>query len=151
MTMTTETWAIPDPSLQPEFYADVPSKRLMAWVVDVVLIGALVLVLVPFTAFIGLFFLPLMFLVISFLYRWSTLASGSATWGMRLLAIELRDGNGDRLDGGTAFLHTLGYSVSIAFPLLQVVSVGLMLTGSRAQGLTDNVLGTVAINRRAGH
>ena len=115
------------------------------------LIGALVLVLVPFTAFIGLFFLPLMFLVISFLYRWSTLASGSATWGMRLLAIELRDGNGDRLDGGTAFLHTLGYSVSIAFPLLQVVSVGLMLTGSRAQGLTDNVLGTVAINRRAGH
>ena len=48
-----------------------------------------------------------------------------------------------------AFLHTLGYTVSIGMPLLQVISIVLMLTTERAQGLSDHVLGTVALNRRA--
>ena len=146
----TQTWSIPDPYHQPEFYADVPLKRLLAWVVDCLLVALLVMVIVPFTAFVGLFFLPALFLVLSFIYRWITLAGGSATWGMRLMAIELRDGYGRRFDAQMAFFHTLGYSVSIAFPVLQIISVVLMVTGSRAQGLTDNMLGTVAINRRAG-
>ncbi|WP_136635400.1 RDD family protein [Pseudooceanicola onchidii] len=146
----TDTWSLPDPYHQPEFYADVPVKRLLAWVVDAVLIGLLVAVIIPFTAFIGLFFLPVLFLILGFLYRWTTIANGSATWGMRLMAIELRDGYGRRLDAGMAFMHTLGYTISLAFPILQVISIGLMLTGARKQGLTDNVFGTVAINRRAG-
>jgi hypothetical protein len=33
---------------------------------------------------------------------------------------------------------------------LQVASVVLMLTSRRGQGLSDHVLGTVALNRRAG-
>ncbi|EAQ03355.1 RDD family protein [Pseudooceanicola batsensis HTCC2597] len=147
----TDTWSIPDPEFQPEFYADIPVKRLLAWVVDCVLIALVVLIVLPFTAFTGLFFLPFLYLVIGFLYRWMTLAGGSATWGMRLMAVEMRDGHGRRFDSMTAFLHTMGYSISLAFPILQVISVVMMLAGSRAQGLTDNVLGTVAINRRAGH
>lgn len=147
----TETWSIPDPHHQPEFYADVPVKRLLAWIVDVVLIGLLVALVIPFTAFVGLFFLPALFFVFSFLYRWITLAGGSATWGMRLMSIELIDSHGRRFDGGMAFLHTLGYTISLAFPILQLISIGLMLTGERKQGLTDNVFGTVAINRRAGY
>ena len=35
------------------------------------------------------------------------------------------------------------------FFVLQVISIVLMLTTPRAQGLTDHVLGTVALNRRA--
>ena len=146
----TQTWSIPDPYHQPEFYADVPVKRLLAWVVDSLLIAALVALIIPFTAFVGLFFLPVLFLILGFLYRWITIAGGSATWGMRLMAIELRDGYGRRFDSATALLHTLGYTISLAFPLLQIISIGLMLTGSRKQGLTDHMLGTVAINRRAG-
>ncbi|MEO1734456.1 MAG: RDD family protein, partial [Pseudomonadota bacterium] len=38
---------------------------------------------------------------------------------------------------------------SFAFPIVQVISVVLMLTNARAQGLTDHVLGTVALARRA--
>ena len=149
--MTAQTWTIPDPQVQPEFYADIQKKRLLAWVVDCVLIGLTVALIVPFTAFVGLFFLPVMFLVVGFLYRWMTLAGGSATWGMRLMSVEMRDGYGRRFDGGTAFLHTLGYSNSLAFPVLQIISVIMMVMGPRAQGLTDNVLGTVAINRSAAY
>ncbi len=148
--MHADSWAIPDPEIQPEFYADVPAKRLLAWIVDSVLILGAVLLIIPFTAFFGLFFLPLLFLVIGFIYRWMTLTSGSATWGMRLMAIEMRADNGHRFDSTTAFLHTLGYTISLAFPILQIISVIMMLTRSRAQGLTDAVLGTVAMNRRAG-
>lgn len=147
----TETWSLPDPYHQPEFYADVPVKRLLAWVVDMLLTAALTALVIPFTAFVGLFFLPVLYMMLGFLYRWITIAGGSATWGMRLMSIELRDGRGSKLDGGMAFLHTLGYSISLAFPILQIVSIGLMLTGDRKQGLTDNVFGTVAINRRAGY
>ena len=54
---------------------------------------------------------------------------------------------GERFDFATAFLHTLGYTLSIGTLLVQIVSVFLMFTSSRGQGLTDHVLGTVAINR----
>ncbi len=67
---------------------------------------------------------------------------------MRFVGIELRDAQGAPLDGGLAFLHTLGYSVSMAIPVLQVISVLMMMLGARGQGLTDALLGTVALNRR---
>ncbi|MEM8632904.1 MAG: RDD family protein [Pseudomonadota bacterium] len=140
---------LPDPDTQPDFYAGVPAKRLLAWVVDTVLVIALVLLALPFTAFTGLFFLPFLFLCLSFAYRFVTLASGSSTWGMHFAAIELRDETGARLDGSAAFFHTLGYIVSVSIPILQLISVVMMLLSARGQGLTDSLLGTTALNRRA--
>jgi uncharacterized RDD family membrane protein YckC len=142
------TSTLPDPHSQPEFYASVPSKRLVAWVVDTLLILGLCLIVVLLTAFVGLFIWPLLFLTIGFAYRVVTIANGSATWGMRFVGIELRNAFGERMDLGLAFAHTLGYSVSIAMPIIQVVSVVMMLTGARGQGLTDAFLGTVMLNRR---
>lgn len=139
---------LPDPSRQPEFYASVPSKRFFAWIVDLVVILLLVLLALPFTAFLGVFFLPLMYLVFGFAYRVVTLANGSATLGMRLMSIEMRQNDGQRFDLATAFWHTFGYTVSISFILVQVVSVVLMLTTARGQGLSDHLLGTTALNRR---
>jgi len=148
MTMH-DTWALPDPDTQPEFYADVPAKRLVAFVVDTLVIIVLSLLVVPFTAFTGLFFFPVLMAVIGFAYRVVTIARGSATWGMRLVAIEFRAADGRRFDLGLAFAHTLGLTISFALPLLQVASVVLMLTRPRGEGLSDLVLGTVALNRRA--
>ncbi len=139
----------PDPERHAAFYDGVLSKRLLAWVLDMVLIGLVTAVIVPFTAFTALFFLPLLYLVVGFVYRWVTLAGRSATWGMRLVNIEFLDRNGQRFDAATALLHTLGYSLSMAFVLPQVLSVGLMLMSSRGQGLSDLVLGSVAINSPA--
>ncbi|MCA3442708.1 MAG: RDD family protein [Rhodobacter sp.] len=140
---------LPDPDHQAEFYADVPIKRALAWVVDSILIAIITMVVVPFTLFLSLFFLPLLYLTVSFLYRTISLARHSATPGMRLMAIEFRDRTGAKFDLGTAFLHTLGYTLTISTLLPQLLSMGLMLTTARGQGLTDLVLGTVAINKPA--
>jgi uncharacterized RDD family membrane protein YckC len=147
--MTARSYILPDPETQPAFYADVPPKRLVAWIIDMVLIGVLCVLILPFTAFTGIFFFPFLMLVVGFVYRVLTLAGGSATWGMRVVGIELRTQTGDRFDMGAAILHTLGYSISLAMPLLQVVSIILMLTSRRKQGLTDHFMGSVAINRAA--
>ncbi|WP_377506256.1 RDD family protein [Octadecabacter sp. R77987] len=143
------TTALPDPQRYPEFYASVNRKRLVAWIADVTLVVILALIATPFTAFTAVFYFPFLMFVIGFLYRWSTLASGSATWGMRLMAIELREDDGLRLSGQTAMLHTLGYYVSMAMAPLQLVSIILMAVNPRKQGLSDAVLGTAMLNRMA--
>ncbi|MFU8863591.1 MAG: RDD family protein [Rhodobacterales bacterium] len=149
--MTYMTSHLPDPVTQPEFYADVPFKRLVAWLVDTVMIVVICLLILPFTAFTGLFFFPAMVLVVGFAYRVVTLANRSATWGMRLMALEFRDSAGERFSAGMATAHTLGTTISFAMPLLQVGSVVMMLVTARRQGLSDHLLGTVAINRAAAH
>lgn len=147
--MTDYSWHIPDPVTQPEFYADVPVKRLIAWLVDTLIVVVICLLILPFTAFTGIFFFPFLMLVVGFAYRVATIARGSATWGMRLVAIEFRTLSGQRFDLTTAFLHTLAFTLSCAFFVVQIASIVFMLTTPRAQGLTDHLLGTVAMNRRA--
>lgn len=143
------TNALPDPDYHAEFYADVPVKRLLAFVVDMILILLLTLLVLPFTAFTGLFFFPFLMMVVGFVYRVLSIAAGSATPGMRLMAIELRNVRGERLDLGMAFVHTLLFSVFFSSVIPQIVSMALCLTGPRAQGLHDLLLGTAAINRAA--
>lgn len=139
----------PDPHAQPDFYKDVPLKRLLAWVVDVVITLLMCLIILPFTAFTGLFFFPFLILVVGFMYRTVTIANASATLGMRLFAIELRLPSGERMDAPSAALHTLGYTLSWALPIVQMVSVVMMASTERGQGLSDQVLGTVMVNKRA--
>ncbi|MEZ5676677.1 RDD family protein [Thalassovita litoralis] len=142
-------WHLPDPQTQPEFYEDVAMKRLIAFVLDTVLIALITVLVVPFTAFTGLFFFPFLMAAVGFVYRVITIANGSATLGMRLMAIEFRNASGARFDLGQAFLHTVGLNLSFAIMPLQLVSVVLMATTERGQGLTDHVMGSVAINRPA--
>ena len=144
-----QLWGLPSPDLHAEFYADVPAKRLIAFLVDTLLICLITALIVPFTAFSALFFLPFLAMVVGFVYRTATLAGGSATPGMRLVAIELRNHRGERFDLATAAAHTLIYSVALSMVLPQALSVLLMLTTARRQGLPDLALGTAAINRAA--
>ncbi|MHA6261628.1 RDD family protein [Arenibacterium sp. CAU 1754] len=140
---------LPDPIRQPQFYDAVPTKRLIAWIVDTVVIVAMCIAFVLMTAFVGLLIWPIAFFVFGFAYRVVTLANSSATLGMRFAGIEFRAADGSRFDLGLAVAHTFGITVSFAFPILQVISVVLMLTNERGQGLSDLFLGTVAVNRRA--
>ena len=144
--MTATTNPIASVRFDPSLYDGVTIKRGIAWVFDVVLIAVLGALVLPFTAFIGVFFFPLLMLVVGFIYRWFTLAGGSSTWGMRMVGIRLRDHQGAPLGSGLALVHTLGYSVSIAIMPLQLISILLMLVTARGQGLTDLLLGTEAIN-----
>lgn len=147
--MTSWSMGHPDPVRHAEFYADVPLKRGLAWLVDSVLIAVLTALVVVLTAFTALFLLPAIYMPISFLYRVVSLSRRSATPGMRLMGIELRAAGGGRADFGTALVHTLGYTLSVAFVIPQLISIAMMLLSARAQGLTDQVLGTVVINRAA--
>jgi uncharacterized RDD family membrane protein YckC len=140
---------LPDHEYQAEFYESVTLKRLVAWGVDSILIVGLSLLAVVLTAFVGLFVWPLLYLVIGFVYRSLTIANGSATLGMRFCGIELRDLAGRRLDAGQATWHTALYTVSLSVPILQVISIIMMLTTNKGQGLSDSLLGTVMINRRS--
>lgn len=128
-------------------YRNVPLKRFLAWCLDVVLISLATAAVVAFTLLTALLFLPAVYACISFLYRWATLASSSATPGMILMGIEIRGLDGTRLDGMTALLHTAGYFASVLTFPLQMISIGMMLFTARGQGLTDLVLQTVAVNR----
>ncbi|WP_299785351.1 RDD family protein [uncultured Marivita sp.] len=145
----TDTYPnLPDPMVQPEFYDSVTIKRGLAWVIDAALILVLVVPIVVLTLFIALWFLPLLFFVVGFIYRVTTITNRSATWGMRLMSIEFRDSRGEHFDFSQAFMHTLGYTVSMSVFPLQLISIAMMFLTERGQGLTDMVLGTVAINRR---
>ena len=140
---------LPDPKRHAEFYEDVPVKRLLAFVVDTLLIFGITILLIPLTAFTAFFYLGFLWLMVSLAYRTLSLARRSATPGMRLMAIEFRTHDGARMDFGMALLHTLLFVVSMSMVLPQLISVILMLTTDRKQGLSDMFLGTAAINRAA--
>ncbi len=128
-------------------YDGVAPRRLIAWGLDTVIIAMITALLIPLTGFVALFFLGGLYLVVSFLYRWIGLSRASGTLGMRIMGLTMRNQHGDPLDGLTAFLHTLFYTLSVAFVFPQVVSVALMAFTRAHQGVSDIVLGTQLINQ----
>ncbi len=147
MSFASAENGLPDPEYHAELYADVTMKRFIAWIIDTLIVGFMCLIVLPFTAFTAVFFLPLLFLVLSFVYRVITIKNRSATWGMRMMAIELRNHQGHRLDGSMAVLHTLGFFIAAGMAILQIISIVLMFTSARGQGLVDHLLGIAMINR----
>jgi uncharacterized RDD family membrane protein YckC len=151
MTATTDPrlGRLPDPGdvTEAAFYDGVNSKRLLAWIIDSILITLITVLLTPFTAFTAFLFWPFFWLTIGFVYRVLTLAMGSATWGMAITGMELRRADGAKFDLGTALMHTALYSFAVAVSPLQLISVILMLVSPRNQGLGDMILGTGAIRR----
>jgi uncharacterized RDD family membrane protein YckC len=144
---------LPDPDRDPQFYEGVPSRRLAAWVFDlavILLIGVPVAVVFGLATFgFGFALFPLVLAAVGFFYRTATIASGSATWGMRVMGIELRRHDGTRFDLLTALLHTGIYTVAFSVIVLQLISCAAILTTRYRQGLQDIILRTTAINRPA--
>lgn len=143
-------WRLPDPHSQAEFYADVPLKRFLAFLVDTLLLLLITVLLVVLTFGLAVIFIAPAWWLLNLAYRTATLANASATPGMRLFAIEFRTLQGQRLDPALAFWHSLGFMLSFAFFPVQLLSMVLMVTSARGEGLSDHLLGTVALNRRAG-
>lgn len=142
---------LPDPNREPDFYRGVPTRRFVAWLID---LAVVLLVGVPIAVIFGVFTLgfgfalfPAIVTGIAFAYRTWTLADGSATWGMRFCGIEFRRGDGTRFDLPTAFLHTLIQTVAFAFFVLQILSCVTILGTRYGQSLPDIILGTTALHR----
>lgn len=138
---------LPDPDHDPQFYTGVPFKRLIAWFIDFFVIIALGLGASIATIGIAAIFFPLTLLIINLIYRIYFLKTRSATPGMMLTGIEIRNHHGDRLTSEEALWHTVVFTLAMMFVFIQILSVAMMLFSHRGQGVHDYLRGTTAINR----
>jgi uncharacterized RDD family membrane protein YckC len=141
-----------DAAARPELFDGILSKRIVAFVVDAVLIVALmipamllVLILGFVTLGIGWLLFPPLFAVVALGYVALTLGGPlSATIGMRLADVEMRTWSGQKMFPLLAIMHALifWFSVGILTPLILLVG----LFTERRQLLHDLMLGVVALN-----
>ncbi len=142
---------LPDPDRDPQFYDGVRPRRLVAWIIDLVAsVGVTALVLfvlaIPTLGFI-LLWAVLLWWLCDMALRAIGLRVWSATLGMKVMGVELRDASGDRLAGLTAFVHTGAYAVCIGSGVLQLGNLILMGLGRVGRSGPDLLCGTTMINR----
>ena len=142
-----------DPDTQPELFDGVLSKRIVGFIVDAVLIVALMLPAGLMVAILGLFTLgiawfvlyPPLFAIVALGYVALTLGGqSSATVGMRMTGIEMRTWSGQKMFPLLAVMHALifWFSVGLLSPLILVVG----LFTYRRQLIHDLLLSVVAVN-----
>ena len=141
------TLTLPHPRHHATLFKGVTVARAVAWVIDAGVTMLIAAFIVPLTAFAALLVMPFLLVAINLAYRSATLAQFSATPGMWLCGIEFRSTDGRRLDGFLAVAHTLCTLFTWTTVLPQIASCALMLMHPQGRGLTDLLLGTVAIRR----
>jgi len=142
-----------DPAREPELFSGVLGKRVLAFIVDVVVLGLFELLAVLIVFALGiftfgvawlLFALPF-FAIVAVLYVALTLGGPkAATPGMRLAGLTIRSTNGERIGFVIAAAHVILFWVSISFLTPLVLIVGLL--SNRKRLLHDMLLGTIVLN-----
>ena len=143
----------PDPLTDVRLYQGVRTRRIMAFLLDVVLLailtffaGVLILFLGVLTAGLGWLLYIVLWPVLALVYYAYTLGGPkSATPGMQAFGLEMRQLNGAPMTPVLAAIHSVLFyaSVSILTPFVLVVA----LISDRKRLLHDIVLGTVVVNR----
>lgn len=145
--------ALPDPSTAPELFEGVLTRRVTAFIIDLVVIGAMILafsfvgLIAGFLTF-GLAWLALAFVVPAtiVLYYGMTLGSDRrATIGMQMMDLVLTPTRGQPLDGWMAMIHAGVFWLTtwISWPL----SLLFALFTPRRQMIHDLVTGTLMVRR----
>jgi uncharacterized RDD family membrane protein YckC len=144
-----------DPYLEPELFRGVLTRRVFAFLIDVIMLAIPVIVAVVFIALFGLVTLGLgwaLFWLVSpasiiwaLVYYGATLGGPhSATLGMRVMDLELRTWYGAPGYFLLGAMHAVLFWISISVLSPFVLLVGLF--NARRRLLHDFVLGTVIIN-----
>jgi len=144
-----------DPQLQPELFRGVLTRRVFAFLIDLVVLSIPVIVGYLFIALFGLVTLGLGWalfwlawpasIVWAILYYCTSLGGPrSATLGMRVMDLELRTWYGAPGYFVLGAMHAVLFWISISFLSPLVLLVGLF--NGRRRLLHDVVLGTVVIN-----
>ena len=141
----------PDPDIRPELYAQVPLRRVVAYVIDVVLIAGLVAlawfagVLLGIASFGLLFPLigPVLVTIPLAYHTWFIGGPHSATPGMRLLGVEVRTWDGRRPGFIQAAVQTAVFYLTAVGTSWLVLLVALF--NRRRRCLHDFICGTVVI------
>ena len=144
-----------DPWAEPELFRGVLTRRVFAFLIDLIVLSIPVILAVMFIAVFGLVTLGLgwvlFWLVSPATVIWAVIYYGaslggphSATLGMRVMDLELRTWYGAPGYFVLGAMHAVLFWVSISFLSPFVLLVGLF--NSRRRLLHDVVLGTVIIN-----
>ena len=144
-----------DPLSQPELFRGVLTRRVFAFLIDLVVLSIPVIVGYLFIAVFGLITLGLGWALFWLAWRasivWAILYYGasiggphSATLGMRVMDLELRTWYGAPGYFVLGAMHAVLFWISVSFLSPLVLLVGLF--NGRRRLLHDIVLGTVVIN-----
>ena len=144
-----------DPLLQPELFRGVLTRRLFAFLIDLVVLSVPVILAIIFIAVFGVVTLglgwALFWLVSPASVIWALIYYGaslggphSATVGMRVMDLELRTWYGAPCYFVLGAMHAVLFWISISVLSPLVLLVGLF--NGRRRLLHDVVLGTVVIN-----
>jgi uncharacterized RDD family membrane protein YckC len=144
-----------DPYLQPELFRGVLTRRVIAFLIDLIVLSVPIILAVIFIAVFGLITLGLgwaLFWLVSpasviwtLVYYGATLGGPhSATIGMRLMDLELRTWYGAPGYFVLGAVHAVLFYISISVLTPFVLLVGLF--NARRRLLHDFVLGTVITN-----
>lgn len=145
--------ALPDPATAPELFDGVLSRRVFAFIIDLVILGAMVLafslvgLIAGFLTF-GLAWAALVVVIPASIvvYYAATLGSPKrATIGMQMMDIVLTPTRGQPLDGWMAVIHAAIFWVTvwISWPL----SLLIALFTRRRQMLHDLLVGGLMVRR----
>src|ERR1700712_2501240 len=144
-----------DPWLQPELFRGVLTRRVFAFLIDLVVLSIPVMLACVFIAVFGVVTLGLgwtLFWLVSpgsviwaLIYYGATLGGPhSATMGMRVMDLELRTWYGGPSYFVLGAMHAVLFWLSVSFLTPLVLLVGLF--NGRHRLLHDIVLGTVVVN-----
>ncbi len=146
MSLAMTSTRLPDPQYDAAYYDGVLPKRFFAWAIDAALIFSCMILLSIFTAGIAFMLWIPVHAALAFFYRWTTIKNRSATFGMRVMNIELRGPSGAPLTPAEAALHTGSFLAFAFFFLIQLVSIGMMIGRPFNRSLPDELVGSVMIN-----
>lgn len=151
--MNTSRPDLPDPSTAPQLFDGVLQRRVIAFVIDTVILAVIATVILLVGAIAGIFTLGLAWLSLPFViplailgYYAMTLGSPMrATVGMSMMDIVLVPARGYPLDGWKILIHPLVFwiTVWVAWP----VSLFVALFTPRQQMVQDLVTGTLMLRR----
>jgi uncharacterized RDD family membrane protein YckC len=144
-----------DPYLQPELFRGVLTRRVIAFIIDLIVLSIPIILAVLFIAVFGVVTLglgwALFFLVSPASVIWAVVYYGatlggpqSATIGMRVMDLELRTWYGAPGYFLLGAMHAVLFWISISVLSPFVLLIGLF--NGRRRLLHDMVLGTVVIN-----
>ena len=145
----TSTFTAASPALRHDALASVRTRRILALVVDFVLVGVLAAILYTalliLTLGLSFFFLPPLFPLVAFFYNGLTVSSAKmGTPGMRAMDLEMRlDESGARVPFINAAAHAVLFYLSWFFPLIFLVS----LVDGEKRCLHDMLVGVVVVRR----
>jgi uncharacterized RDD family membrane protein YckC len=147
-----------DPATQPELFDGVLSRRVVAFVIDVVIITVPIALAYIFLTVFGVVTLGLGFLLFPLVYPasviWALIYYGStlggphsATIGMRVIDLQMRTWYGAPSYFLLGAVHAIVFWITISMSMLLVLVVGLL--NDRRRLLHDILVGTVVINSSA--